>query len=64
MAPARVPVPNYHAMKTNQITLVQRLVLLFLVAGLLATVGVGCRTAHGFGEDMEKAGEKIQNGTK
>jgi predicted small secreted protein len=23
----------------------------------------GCRTAHGFGEDMERAGESIQRGT-
>ncbi len=51
-------------MKTNQITRVQRLVLLFLVATLLVIVGVGCRTAHGFGEDMQKAGEGIQSGTK
>jgi predicted small secreted protein len=51
-------------MKTRQIALVQRLVLLFLATTLLAIVGVGCNTAHGFGEDMQKAGEGIQNGTK
>ena len=51
-------------MKTNQITLVQRLVLLFLATTLLAIVSVGCNTAHGFGKDMEKAGDKIQEGTK
>jgi predicted small secreted protein len=51
-------------MKTNQITLVQRLVLLFLATTLLAIVGVGCRTAHGFGEDVQSAGEGIQRGTK
>ena len=51
-------------MKTNQITRVQRLVFLFLATTLLAVVGVGCNTAHGFGKDMEKAGEKIQDGTK
>jgi predicted small secreted protein len=51
-------------MKTNHITLVQRLVLLLLVTGILTIAGVGCRTAHGFGEDMQKAGEGIQNGTK
>jgi len=51
-------------MKTNQITRGQGLVLLFLATFLLALVGVGCNTAHGFGKDMEKAGEKIQDGTK
>jgi predicted small secreted protein len=51
-------------MKTNQITLVQRFVLLFLATTLLAIVSVGCNTAHGFGKDMEKAGDKIQEGTK
>ncbi len=53
-----------HAMKTHQIMLVQRLVLVFLAAALLAIAGVGCNTAHGFGKDMERAGEKIQDGTK
>ena len=47
-------------MKTNQITVVQRFVLLFLATALLVIVGVGCNTAHGFGKDMEKAGDKIQ----
>ena len=51
-------------MKTNPNTLVQRLVVLFLVTTLLAIAGVGCNTAHGFGKDMEKAGDKIQDGTK
>ena len=54
----------YHAMRTNQIPLAQRLVLLFLASALLALVSVGCNTAHGFGKDMEKAGEKVQEGTK
>jgi predicted small secreted protein len=51
-------------MKTNQITLVQRLVLLFLVPALLAIVGVGCNTAHGFGKDISNAGDSIQRGTQ
>jgi len=51
-------------MKDHQITLVQRLVLLLVVTTLLAIVGVGCNTAHGFGKDMQKAGEGIQDGTK
>jgi predicted small secreted protein len=51
-------------MRTHQIALLQRLVLSLLVTSLLAVVGVGCNTAHGFGKDVEKAGEKIQDGTK
>ena len=54
----------YHAMRANQIPLAQRLVLLFLASTLLALVSVGCNTAHGFGKDLEKAGEKVQEGTK
>jgi len=33
-------------------------------AALLVVANVGCNTAHGFGKDMENAGEKIQDGTK
>ncbi len=38
-----------------------------LIAGFLLSLLVlclGCHTANGFGKDMEKAGEKIQDGTK
>ncbi len=39
------------------------LALLFLIAiGPIALAG--CHTAHGFGKDVENAGEKIQNGTE
>lgn len=36
---------------------------LFAMALLItfSTVLVGCNTWHGFGKDVEKAGEKIQN---
>jgi predicted small secreted protein len=38
------------------------LICLFLaIMGL--TAFSGCRTAHGFGEDIENAGEAIQKGT-
>ena len=46
------------------ITLIKRTVILLFITALLAIVGPGCNTAHGFGEDMQKAGEGIQNGTK
>jgi predicted small secreted protein len=45
-------------------TLIKRIVVLLFVTALLAIVGVGCNTAHGFGKDMESAGDSIQNGTK
>ena len=40
------------------------MIVLLFVTALLAVVGIGCNTAHGFGKDMEKAGDKIQEGTK
>jgi predicted small secreted protein len=36
------------------------LLLITLAAGIVSFSG--CQTAEGFGEDMEKAGEKIQEG--
>jgi predicted small secreted protein len=48
----------------DMITLTKRIVVLLFVTTLLAIVGVGCNTAHGFGKDMEKAGDKIQDNTK
>lgn len=45
-------------------TLFKRIVILLFVTALLAIASVGCNTAHGFGKDMEKAGDKIQEGTK
>ncbi len=39
-------------------------VLLLLVAAFLAVLGSGCQTANGFGKDVEKAGQGIQEGTK
>jgi predicted small secreted protein len=37
------------------------LCLLFAVVGQI--IFTGCHTAHGFGEDMESAGQSIQKGT-
>ena len=46
------------------ITSFKRIVLLLCLTTLLAIVGLGCETAHGFGKDVSNAGEAIQNGTK
>lgn len=51
-------------MKIYSIAAIQRLLLLVLVVCIAAVAGVGCNTAHGFGKDMERTGEKIQDGTK
>jgi predicted small secreted protein len=45
-------------------TFIARFVILLFITSFLAIVGVGCNTAHGFGKDMENAGDSIQNGTK
>ena len=46
------------------ITWLKRFGLLLLTAAFMAVGVVGCNTAHGFGKDVEHAGEAIQNGTK
>ena len=45
------------------IKLTKRLVVLLSLAAIVAVLSVGCNTAHGFGKDLEKAGDKIQEGT-
>jgi len=56
-----------HPATANQIQnmnrLTKRLVVLLSVAALLAIVNTGCNTAHGFGKDVERTGEKIKSGT-
>jgi predicted small secreted protein len=37
--------------------------LLLLFAGIALVSATGCHTAHGAGEDIEQAGEKIQEHT-
>lgn len=46
------------------ITSFKRIVVLLSLTALLVIVSTGCNTAHGFGKDMQKAGEDIQEGTK
>jgi predicted small secreted protein len=41
-----------------------RIFLILYLATLLVVSATGCRTAHGFGEDMQSAGEKIQDKTE
>ena len=50
--------------KQNPIALIRRGVVLFLVTSLLALAGLGCNTTRGLGKDIERTGEKIQDGTK
>jgi predicted small secreted protein len=46
------------------ITSIKRIVVLLFVTAFPAMVGVGYNTAHGFGKDIQNAGEGIQDGTK
>jgi len=43
--------------------MIKKILLLAFAAFSLITATTGCRTAHGAGEDMERAGEKIQDKT-
>ena len=45
------------------IPLLKRIIVLFCLSALLAFVSTGSNTAHGFGKDMQNAGEGIQEGT-
>jgi predicted small secreted protein len=40
-----------------------RLVLSLFLLIAAGSIFSGCRTAHGFGEDMENAGQSIQDNT-
>jgi len=46
------------------ITTFARIIALLCIVTFLTLSCTGCNTAHGFGKDMEKAGDKIQEGTK
>ncbi len=46
------------------ILLTKRITVLLLVTTLLAIASVGCNTANGFGKDVEKTGDKIQDHTQ
>jgi entericidin A len=41
--------------------MMKRILLALLAAVVLSSAVTGCRTARGAGEDMEKAGQKIQD---
>jgi predicted small secreted protein len=41
-----------------------QLIRLLALVAITFLVNTGCQTANGFGKDMEKAGEKIQDGTR
>ena len=58
------PAETQNETRHPMIPLFKRLVVPLCLTALLALVSLGCRTANGFGQDMEKAGEKIQDGTK
>jgi len=62
--PYSINATSNRKLNTNMTTLSKHIIVLLFVTALLAMVGIGCNTAHGFGKDVEKAGEGIQKGTK
>ena len=42
------------------ITLFKRIVVLLFITTLLAIVGMGCNTAHGFGKDMQTPAKEFR----
>jgi predicted small secreted protein len=42
----------------------KRCVLLLLTSAVLALLAGGCQTSNGFGKDVEKLGDKIQDKSK
>ena len=43
--------------------MMKRILLALLAFAIMSAAVTGCRTAHGFGEDMQNAGQKIQDKT-
>lgn len=43
---------------------IQRIGIVFVSLVLLVVSSLGCKTAEGFGKDVENAGEGIQKGVK
>ena len=58
IAPGNSKSNNY-----NMTTQLKRIVVLLFVGAFLAIINTGCNTAHGFGKDVQRTGEKIQDGT-
>jgi predicted small secreted protein len=54
----------FNAMKTKQMTCSQSLLFSLIAAAIVAMASTGCNTAAGFGKDIEKAGNSIQNWSK
>jgi predicted small secreted protein len=48
----------------NMIPLTKRIIVLFFICALAVIASLGCHTAHGFGQDMQDAGQGIKNGTQ
>ena len=52
---------NYSASMNSSL---KHLALLLLTAAFFALVSTGCQTSKGFGKDVEKLGDKIQEKSK
>jgi entericidin B len=50
---------SYFMQQDRSYTMFQRILATLMLLGALGTIA-GCNTMHGFGEDIERGGEKIQ----
>ena len=48
----------------NMNQLLKRIFVVFIFIAVVAVAGLGCHTAHGFGQDVKDAGQGIKNGTQ
>jgi len=51
-------------LERKQMKVIKRAVLGLVLAAVTVITFTGCHTAHGFGEDMEGAGQSIQQSTQ
>jgi len=54
---------KYGSVEIKRKNMIKRLIMALFAAGIFVVAGTGCHTAHGAGEDIERAGEKIQDHT-
>jgi len=53
--------PDFHDYCPSMNPTLRRILGLLLIAGFFSLFSTGCQTAKGFGKDVEKLGDKIED---